>query len=93
MDKGEKFMENKMSMSEIFMLAAELEDPYLPDNVVMEVGTKHPGLTKECWDLLREYGLMGSGYVQTHAQTMAFCLASILAEEQEKRAEKRKGKK
>lgn len=86
-------MENKMSMSETFMLAAELEDPFLPPEVIVEVGAKHPGFSKECWDLLREYGLIGSGYVNTHAQTMAFCLASFIAEEQEKRAEKRKGKK
>lgn len=81
-------MNDQMLMSERFLLAAELEDPFLPNEVVEEVGSKHPGLTKECWDLLREYGLMGSGYVQTHAQTMAFCLASLLAAEQEKRAEK-----
>lgn len=85
-------MNNNMSMSEIFMLAAELEDPFLPDELVVEVGSKHPCFTKECWDLLREYGLMGSGYVNTHAQTMAFCLASLLAEEQEKKQAKRKGK-
>ena len=62
-----------------FLVAAELEDPNCPAEVAQEF-CNNPRFTKENWDLLREYGLVGSGYVHTEAQTLAFCFAAAIAE-------------
>lgn len=69
-----------MNLSDTFILAAELEDPKVPAEVVAEYG-KHPRFTKEHWDFLREYELLQSGYVNTEAQILAFCLAAAMTEE------------
>ena len=69
-----------MSLSDKFILAAELEDPTVPAEVVSEYG-KYPRFSKEHWDFLREYQLMQPGYVNTEAQILAFCLAAAMTEE------------
>ena len=67
-------------VAEILRLAAELEDPNLPVEVVEELGTKFPPFNKECWDTLREYQLIQPGYSNTEAQMLAFCLAADIVE-------------
>jgi hypothetical protein len=74
-----------LTISDRLLLAAELEDPNVPEELIKEVGSRYPPFTKECWELLREYGLLQPGYMQTEAQILAFCLASILANEKKPR--------
>ncbi len=67
-----------MNISNEFLLAAELEDPCVPEEVVKKHG-RYPRFTSKHWDFLREYGLLQSGYVNTEAQILAFCLAAVIS--------------
>ena len=69
-----------MNLSDKFILAAELEDPAVPMDVLREYG-KSPRFSKEHWDFLRQYELLQPGYVNTEAQILAFCLAAAMTEE------------
>lgn len=78
--KPDKAVKPNPELAAKFLLAAELEDPNCPDECLKELGTNDPGFDKECWDFIRQYELIQPGYVNTEAQTLAFCLAAAIVE-------------